>query len=138
MLPDMRSRTFTLYIAATREQVWRAITEPEHTRRFYFGLEVAAQWCVGGPISYRVPGGPDWAGLHGHLVLFDRHRTLMHGVDDTSWVTWEVAAVEPGVCRVALTYDTLDTGDAEEVDEAWSRMLSDLKTVLEAGHALTH
>jgi uncharacterized protein YndB with AHSA1/START domain len=134
----MRTRTFTIYIAAGPEQVWRAITEPAYTRRFYFGLEVDAEWAVGGRIAYRVPAGPDWAGLHGHLVLFDRHRTLMHGVDDTSWVTWEVAPVEPGVCRVALIYDTLDASDAEEVDDAWSRMLSDLKTVLENGRALTH
>ena len=137
MLPDMRTRTFTLFIAATCEQVWRAITEPEQTRRFYFGLEVVAEWCAGGRISYRLPGGPDWAGLHGHLVLLERHRTLMHGVDESSWVTWELADVEPGVCRVALVHDTLDPDGAAETDEAWSRMLSDLKTVLETPRALT-
>ena len=134
----MRSRTFTLYVAASSEQVWRAVTEPGHTRRFYFGLEVEGEWCVGGRIAYRLPGGPDWAGLHGHLVLFDRHRTLMHGIDEASWVTWQLAEVEPGVCRIALTHDTLDPADADETDEAWSRMLSDLKTVLETGRALTH
>jgi uncharacterized protein YndB with AHSA1/START domain len=133
----MRTRIFTLYVAAGPERVWRALTEPEQTRRFYFGLAVEAEWAVGGRIAYRVPGGPDGAGLHGHLVLFERHRTLMHAVDDTTWITWQLAAVEPGVCRVALTLDSLDPEADPDAEEAWGRLVSDLKTVLETGPALT-
>ena len=129
----MRTRTFTLFISASRAQVWRALTEPAYTRRFYFGLEVDAEWVVGGRITFRLPGGGPGSGLRGNLVQFDRHRTLMHDIDESSWVTWELVTAEPGVCRVSLTHDTLDESGAVDTDEGWARLLSDLKTVLETG-----
>ena len=139
MMIVMRSRSFSLYVAATRAQVWQALTEPAQTRRFYFGLDVDSDWRLDEPIAYRVPGGPEWAGLHGDIVVLEPQRTLMHGIDESSWVTWQIDDAEPGVCRVALTLDTLDPDDdAEETDEAWSRMMSGLKTVLETGRALRH
>jgi uncharacterized protein YndB with AHSA1/START domain len=141
----MRTRTFTLYAAATRGQVWRALTDPECTRRFYFGLSVDAEWRADGPIAYRMPGGaPDWAELHGHIVHLSPGRRLMHSLEETtpwgpapeSWVCWAIDEMSPGLCRVALTSDDLDPAGACDRDEAWSRVLSGLKTVLETGHAL--
>jgi hypothetical protein len=51
-------------------------------------------------------------------------------------VCWAVDEVTPGLCRIALTSDDLDPARAGDRDEAWSRVLSGLKTVLETGHAL--
>lgn len=133
----MRTRTFTVFVSASRAEVWRALTEPGYTRRFFFGLEVEAEWVVGGRITFRVPGGGPGPGLRGHLVLFDRHRTLMHDIDESSWVTWELAPAVPGVCRVSLTHDTLDPAAAVDTDEGWARLLSDLKTVLETGRPVS-
>ncbi|GAB3872731.1 hypothetical protein GCM10027610_138660 [Dactylosporangium cerinum] len=48
------------------------------------------------------------------------------------WLTWLITVVEPGVCRVALTCDDVERDPDEERDEAWSRVLSGLKSVLEA------
>jgi uncharacterized protein YndB with AHSA1/START domain len=36
----MRTRTFTLYIAATPDRVRRALTDPGQTRRYFLGLAV--------------------------------------------------------------------------------------------------
>jgi uncharacterized protein YndB with AHSA1/START domain len=143
----MRTRTFTVYAAASRAQVWRALTDPECTRRFYFGLAVDAEWREDGPIAYRMPGGaPHWAELHGHIVHVSPGHRLVHSLDETtawgdapeSWVCWAVDEMTPGLCRIALTSDDLDPAGAGDRDEAWSRVLSGLKTVLETGHALRH
>jgi uncharacterized protein YndB with AHSA1/START domain len=141
----MRTRTFTLYAAATRAQVWRALTDPESTRRFYFGLAVDADWRDDGPIAYRIPGGgPDWAELRGHIVHIEPGRRLVHSLDEATawgvapeaWVSWAVDEMSPGLCRIALTSDDLDSDDVIDRDDAWSTVLSGLKTVLETGHAL--
>jgi uncharacterized protein YndB with AHSA1/START domain len=163
----MRTRTFTVYAAVSRAQVWRALTDPECTRRFYFGLAVDAEWRADGPIAYRVPGGapqrpgfaagsdgpgaggctaPHWAELHGHIVHLSPGHRLVHSLDETtawgdapeSWVCWAVDEMTPGLCRIALTSDDLDPAGAGDRDEAWSRVLSGLKAVLESGHALRH
>jgi uncharacterized protein YndB with AHSA1/START domain len=141
----MRTRHFTLYIAATREQAWRALTDPAMTRRFYFGLAVESRWRAGSPIAYRSAPGqyPAPVVLAGEIVHVEPGRRLVHSlVSDTDaeadreaqcWVTWDLDEPEPGICRVALTCDDLDRCDDPERDESWCRLLSGLKTVLETG-----
>ncbi|MFI5907393.1 hypothetical protein [Dactylosporangium sp. NPDC051541] len=51
-------------------------------------------------------------------------------------LTWEIAQVEPSLTRAALTCDDLDARPDRERDEAWSRIVSGLKTVLETGAPL--
>jgi uncharacterized protein YndB with AHSA1/START domain len=136
----MRTSTCSLYIAADPARVWRAITEPTFTRRFYLGLAVESQWIPGAPIVYRAAGGPVPDVLHGDIVHVEEGRLLVHnlytgiGVEQEvhCWLTWLITAVEPGVCRVALTCDDVERDPDDERDEAWSRVLSGLKTVLEA------
>jgi hypothetical protein len=67
-----------------------------------------------------------------HSIVEDTDR----GPDVQSWVAWGVDEVEPGLCRVSLTCDDVDGDDPDERDEAWRRVLSGLKTVLETGRAL--
>jgi uncharacterized protein YndB with AHSA1/START domain len=139
----MRTRTFSLYIAATPDQVWQAITEPALTRRFYLGLAVESQWEPGASIVFRTTGPvPD--ALHGEVLHVDPGRQLVHNLftgigpeqEAHCWLTWDLARVEPALCRVALTCDDLDGRADPERDEAWSRVLSGLKTVLETGAAM--
>ncbi|GAB3872727.1 SRPBCC family protein [Dactylosporangium cerinum] len=64
----MRTSTCSLYIAADPARVWRAITDPGFTRRFYLGLAVESQWIPGAPIVYRAAAGPVPDVLHGDIV----------------------------------------------------------------------
>lgn len=136
----MRTRTFSLYIAATPEQVWRAITEPSQTRRFYLGLAVESQWCPGAPILFRA-AGPVPDALHGEILHADPPRQLVHNLftgvgreqEAHCWLTWDITVAEPSLTRVALTCDDLDPRPDTDRDETWSRIVSGLKSVLEAG-----
>ncbi|MEU7874175.1 SRPBCC domain-containing protein [Dactylosporangium sp. NPDC049140] len=128
----MRTRTFTLYIAATPELVWRALTEPELTRRYYLGLAVDSTWRPGAPIVFRTDRGPVAEALYGEILHVIPGEELIHSLHAAQcWLTWDVAAVEPGLTRVALSCDDLDARPDPERDEAWARVASGLKTVLE-------
>jgi uncharacterized protein YndB with AHSA1/START domain len=130
----MRTATWVHYIAATREQVWRALTDPALTAQYYFGLTVACGWRPGAPITYALPGAPAGAAIGGHLVHLEPGRAIVHSLDEAdAWVSWFVDEPEPGLCRVTLVHDELDPAGA---DDAWNRLLSGLKTVLETGRAM--
>ncbi|MFB9179164.1 SRPBCC domain-containing protein [Dactylosporangium sucinum] len=137
----MRTRTFSLYIAATADQVWRALTDPCRTRQFYLGCTVESAFVEGATIVYRATVGPVTDALHGEVLHVEPARTLVHSLftgigreqEVHCWLTWEVAEVEPGLTRAALTCDDLDRHADPERDETWSRVVSGLKTVLETG-----
>jgi uncharacterized protein YndB with AHSA1/START domain len=142
----MRTQTFTLYIAATPERVWRALTEPAETRRYYLGLAVDSAWHPGAPIVFRTVHGPVPDALHGEIIHAVPGVTLIHNLltgvgaepEAHCWLTWELEPAEPGLTRVALTCDDLDARPDRERDEAWARVVSGLKTVLETGAASDH
>lgn len=139
----MRTRHFSTYIAASSDQVWQALTDPSMTRRYYAGLAVESDWQPGSPIVYR-PDLPRYPGhqLAGEIVHAAPGRLLVHSLltdTDTDadraaqcWLTWELDEREPGLCRICLTCDDLDRFPDTERDEAWSRLLSGLKTAVEA------
>jgi uncharacterized protein YndB with AHSA1/START domain len=139
---SMRTRHFSLYVAAARERVWQALTDPALTRRYYFGLAVESDWQPGSPIVYRGCGVP--AALTGEIVQVEPAGRLVHSLlsdadpdgDVETWVSWEISEPEPGLCRVSLTCDDLDRFADPERDEAWCRLLSGLKTLLETGTEL--
>ena len=44
-------------IAASVEEVWRAITEPAFTEQYFFALSVRSDWRIGSRIDYETPDG---------------------------------------------------------------------------------
>ncbi|MGH6681354.1 MAG: SRPBCC domain-containing protein, partial [Bradyrhizobium sp.] len=48
---------YTIYIAATPEQVWRALTSAEFSRQYFFGNAVEIDLRIGGAFIVRRPDG---------------------------------------------------------------------------------
>src|SRR6185437_6918607 len=48
---------YTIYIAATPEQVWRALTSAEFSRQYFFGNAVEIDLRIGGAVIVRQPDG---------------------------------------------------------------------------------
>jgi uncharacterized protein YndB with AHSA1/START domain len=142
VLRAMHTRQFVLYIDAERDRVWQALVDPALTVRYFVGLRVHSDWRAGAPISYRPPAGPPGAGLTGEIVHVEPGRVLVHSLFDAGdrdlgvayWLGWELDAPEPGLCRVQLTCDDLEPQDDPDRDDAWCRLLSRLKTVLEVAN----
>lgn len=145
---------YVTYIKTTPEALWRALTDPAFTRR-YWGVSLESDWYRESPITWSLPG---WRSSAGSIVLeaepfrklsyswhnFDNEFALATGVpqeDATSWAaeprTAATFELEPTGNLVKLT--VLHTGFQSDttflagISEGWPSILANLKTMLETG-----
>jgi uncharacterized protein YndB with AHSA1/START domain len=136
---------YVTYIRTTPEKLWRALIEPEFTRRFWCETWQECAWTPGA--SWRIVTPDGRVADTGEVVAFEPHRRLV--------LTWRnelfPALHEEGHSR--LTYELEPAGDAvkltlvHEIDRpdskligktstGWPPILSSLKSLLETGEAL--
>jgi uncharacterized protein YndB with AHSA1/START domain len=138
------TQVYQVFIKATPEAIWDAITKPEFTRRYFHGAAITVT-----PHHYdsRGPSGEVWGDAD--VVEFDPPRKLVHGwrsmydselaAEEESRVTWEIEAGEDGVTLLTVVHDQLDGAPktaASVSGVGWMGVLSSLKTFLETGEAL--
>jgi uncharacterized protein YndB with AHSA1/START domain len=131
----------TIYIRATPEAIWRALTDPALTAR-YHGAAFESDWKPGSPLRTLRDGRID---VEGEILEVDPPRRLVHTfrahwseatmADPVSRVTWEIEPTAPGICRVTLVHDRLVEGSAtaRAVTRGGPRILSGIKSLLETG-----
>ena len=95
---------YVIYIAATPEKVWQALTSAEFTRKYFWDRSVEIEPKHGGAFKLRLPDGN--VNVHGEVLEYDPPHRLS--------VTWQVAWPEDfrklPACRV--TYDIAPAGEA--------------------------
>jgi uncharacterized protein YndB with AHSA1/START domain/DNA-binding transcriptional ArsR family regulator len=135
----------SIYIKATRETIWRALTESDFTLRYYYGNRIESDWKAGSPYRMTTDGALQ---IEGEIVEAQPPRRLVqtfHAVwdehvaaDPASRVTWEIEDALPGVSKVTMVHDGLVAGSStlEQVSGGWPFILSGLKSVLETGEGL--
>jgi uncharacterized protein YndB with AHSA1/START domain len=137
------TQVYQVFIRATPEAIWEAITTPEFTRRYFHGARIT------NTAERHLALAPDGATWGDSAVLeFDPPRRLVHGWrslydpglagEPESRVTWEIDPRD-GHCLLTVTHDRLDGSPrtAASVGGAgWSFVLSGLKTLLETGEPL--
>jgi uncharacterized protein YndB with AHSA1/START domain/DNA-binding transcriptional ArsR family regulator len=133
---------YEVYIAATPERVWRAITESEFTRQYYYGNEVVSDWTPGSDLIYRDPDDGTES-IRCEVLEADPPNRLVHsfhfpGTEEApSRVTW---TIEPRgeASLLTLTHDEFagETSTYRSVAHGWVPILSGLKTLLETGKPL--
>jgi uncharacterized protein YndB with AHSA1/START domain/DNA-binding transcriptional ArsR family regulator len=132
---------YEVYIAATPKQVWRALTESEFTKQYYFGNTIESDWKPGSPMVYKNPDGTE--SITCEVIEADAPHRLVHslyfpGTDESpSRCTW---SIEPRgeATLLTLTHDEFDgeTSTYRSVAHGWVPILSGLKTLLETGKPL--
>ena len=132
---------YEVYIAATPERVWRALTESGFTKQYYYGNTVESDWKPGSPMVYRNPDGTE--SIECEVIEADPPRRLVHtfffpGTEESpSRCTW---SIEPrgDATLLTLTHDEFDgeTATYRSVAHGWVPVLSGLKTLLETGKPL--
>ena len=144
MAVEFKPKTiYVIYIAATSEKVWQALTSSEFTRKYFWERAIEVEPKRGGAFKLRLPDGS--VNVYGEVLEYDPPHRLS--------VSWQVAKPEEfrklPACRV--TYDIAPAGDAVrltmteshswEVPDAilsggrmgWPAILSALKSLLETG-----
>lgn len=140
------SLVYTIYIAATPEKVWEALTSAEFSRQYFSGFGVEVENRVGGAFVLRAPDGSVHIG--GEVIIYDPPRKLAV----TFNVNWPGLVEALG--ETLVTYEIAQAGDAvrltmseandRPIDEdilsggraGWPAILSSLKSVLETGQPL--
>jgi uncharacterized protein YndB with AHSA1/START domain len=155
------TQVYRVYIKASPEAIWDAITKPEWTDKYGYGGRVEYDLRPGGAYraltseAMRSAGAPDVA-VDGEVVEADPPRKLVQtwrmvmdpGMEAEGFtrLTWEIEEVEGGVTKLTVIHDlegapklaALVAGKMEDVGAGggWSWVLSDLKTLLESGKSL--
>ena len=135
---------FEIYIKATPERVWDAITDPAQRAKFSFGVETQSDWVTGSTYRAGVPGVFDIA--EGENLVVEPPRLLVQSFNalwseeikaqGTTRVTWEIEPVGDS-CRLTVVHDQLPESANAELYGGWPMILSGLKTLLETGEQLT-
>jgi uncharacterized protein YndB with AHSA1/START domain len=139
-----------VYIRATPEKLWQAITDGDLTEKYYYGTRIECDWMPGAEYAYKAPDGS--AMLSGKIKEIEPLKRLvktfiprwnasgdMTGQEGSvSEVVYEIEQ-KGEACKLTLTHYDLAQGDpmTEGIKRGWSEILSGLKTLLETGKPLT-
>jgi uncharacterized protein YndB with AHSA1/START domain len=133
------TQVYSVFIKASPERIWAAITKPEFTEKYFYGVPVT--------VDEERFDGRDAA--QGRVTEFDPPSRLVYSwqalydaevaAEPESRVTWEITAQDGGISLLTVVHDRLEASPktAESVAGGWMYILSGLKTLLETGEPLT-
>ena len=138
------TQVYQLYIKATPERIWEAITSPEMHAKFFFGAQIESTYEPGTPLR---SWSPDRSALWGDNVILesDPPKKLVHtwrslydeqlATEAESRVSWEIEPFDEGYCKLTVVHDRLEGAPktAASVSGGWMFILSGLKTLVETG-----
>ncbi|MGH9019539.1 MAG: SRPBCC family protein [Acidimicrobiales bacterium] len=155
----MAEFTYATYLRATPEDVWRALTDPDWTVRYWMGLRFETTWETGATMVWRMPGvaidHPDQVvvgATPGEELAYTWHTftpewAAASDVDEATRATFDAEPRstarfnldrELTVTRLTLTHTGFDEASVvlAAVREGWPPILSSLKSLLETGEPL--
>lgn len=145
---------YVTYIATTPEKVWQALVDTDVTRRYWADPNAGcarvnvSDWKPGSRWEHRrVADDASTADIVGKVVESTPPRRLVitwarptEAEDDSkhSRVAFDIEQYSDGLIRLTVTHDDLerDPPMLAGVSGGWPKVLSNLKTFLETGHAL--
>ena len=138
------TQVYQVFIKATPEAIWDAITKPEFTARYFYGARIENTAERHRALS---PDGDVWG--DSPTFEYDPPRRLVHewqslydpelAAEEPSRVSWDIEPQDGGYCKLTVVHDRLEAAPktAESVSGAgWMMVLSGLKTLLETGQPL--
>jgi uncharacterized protein YndB with AHSA1/START domain len=137
------TQIYQVFIKATPEAIWDAITKPEFTSKYFYGVTIDVT-----PEERRSFQGSELQNTS-NVLEFEPPRRLVHSwisyydpemaAEEASRVSWEIEPQDGGYSLLTVTHDQLESSPktAESVSGAgWMMVLSGLKTLLETGEPL--
>ena len=155
------TQVYRVYIKATPQAIWDAITRPEWTERFGYGGRAEYDLRPGG--VYRGHASPEMCSMgapeiavDGEVIEADPPRRLVQtwrmvmdaamAAEGFTRLTYEIEEADGGVSKLTVTHDlegapklaALVGGGMESTGArgGWSWVLSDLKSLIETGRRM--
>jgi uncharacterized protein YndB with AHSA1/START domain len=144
------TQVYRVYIKATPEAIWDAITKPEWTQKYGYPGHSEYDLRPGG--AYKAFMEADVV-VDGEVLEADPPRKLVQTfrmlwdpemvAEGFKRLTWEIEQEAPGLSKLTVTHDVEGApktalqlaGEIPGTGGGWSFILSDLKTLLETGQA---
>lgn len=136
---------YATYIRTTPEKLWRALLDPEFTRRYWCETRQESQWKPGASWRILIPDGSaiDTGEIleiepQKKLVLTWRHEGSPElKAEGYSRLTYELEAVGESVkLTIIHEIDKPDSKLIHAVSGGWPHILASLKSLLETGEPL--
>jgi uncharacterized protein YndB with AHSA1/START domain len=156
---NVTTQLYQVWIKATPEAIWDAITQPEWTKKYGYPGHTEYELHAGG--AFKALAGEEMVAMgappiivDGEVVEADAPRRLVQTwrflwdpelvAEGFTRVTWEIDADEAGICKLTVTHELEGApktaaqvaGEVPDAGGGWSYILSDLKTLLETGTPL--
>ena len=156
------TQIYRVFIRATPQAIWDAITKPEWTQRFGYGLKDDYDMRPGGKYRGLANDGMEAMGMggvivDGEVIEADPPRKLVvtwrmaidpsMAAEGFTRLTYEIVEGRGGVSRLSVIHDlagrpghaAMVAGDRQGPGEGggWTWILSDLKSLLETGEQMT-
>ncbi|MGD0680424.1 MAG: SRPBCC family protein [Terracidiphilus sp.] len=136
---------YVTYIRTTPEKLWKALTEPEFTRRYWMGTTQESEWKPGA--SWKILFADGRMADSGEIDEIDPPRRLAlkwrneifpeMTAEGYSRLTYELELTGEAVkLTVTHTMDKSESKFIKAVSGGWPMILSGLKSLLETGKSL--
>ena len=131
---------YEVEIATTPERLWQALTDPEQTRKYWYGALSISEWKVGSRWTSESAEGEVY--LEGEILEIDPPRRLVHTLhvlQDPAAVAEAPSRVEYQItqvgdrCRLTLIHTGRGPATIEYTSGGWETILGGLKELLETG-----
>ena len=135
------TQIYSVFILATPEQIWDAITKSEFTQQYFYGARIdvhdGRRFCSIGDTEWDeevLEADPPRRLVHGWVSAYDPDLAA----EEQSRVSWEIEPQDGGITKLTVVHDQLEAAPktAENVAGGWMYILSGLKTLLETGRPL--
>lgn len=136
---------YVTYIRTTPDKLWEALTSPEFTRKYWFGIWQDCAWTVGA--SWKLVFSDGRVADAGEVLEIDPPKRLvlkwrnefrpeLHE-EGFSRATFDLEQMDE-VVKLTIVHEIDRTGSKfiEAVSGGWPVILSSLKSLLETGQAL--
>jgi len=130
----------TIELGADPTAVWNALTNPEQTKRYFFGCEAMSDWKVGSVLDYRCEvDGSKVTVVTGEIRAIDPERYLEHtcraaqedAPGEETVATYTLTAIDGGTQLSVTQGEFADEGNSDRHGASWDLVLKGLKTLVE-------
>jgi uncharacterized protein YndB with AHSA1/START domain len=148
-------QVYRVYIKATPQAIWDAITQPEWTERYGYGGRVNVDLRPGGVFQNIASAEMQQAGMpecvvDGQVIESDPPHKLVQTwraaweTEPATTLTYVIKEGQNGTSCLTVTHDldgaprtaAMVAGTVDGAGGGWAEVLSDLKTLLETGTSL--
>lgn len=131
---------YQIEIATTPERLWMALTDPQETRKYYYGALSISDWQVGSRWTSESPDGEVY--LEGEILEIDPPRRLVHSfhvvheptaaAEAPSRLEIEITPIGDR-CRLTVIHTGRGPATIAYTSGGWEAIYGGLKELLETG-----